>query len=90
MANKRALKKNVNLICDELYIDFIAASLYGNTHDDKILANIVETIDKLQSNTLSRISHPEPGISNKAYYKDLISKFNGEVGEVIDLISNPE
>ena len=41
MANKRALKKNVNLICDELYIDFIAASLYGNTHDDKILANIL-------------------------------------------------
>ena len=88
MANKRALKKNVNLICDELYIDFIAASLYGNTHDDKILANIVETIDKMQSNTLSRISHPEPGMSKGKYFKDLKKQFKTSVLEIADQISN--
>lgn len=88
MANKRALKKNINLICDELYVDFIAASLYGSTSDDNTLGNIVSTIDRLQSNTLSRISHAEPGLAPKLYFKDLKRQFKEQVLEVADQISN--
>lgn len=88
MANKRTLKKNINLICDELYADFIAASLYGATSDENTLTNIVVTIDKLQANTLCRISHVEPGMTAKNYFKDLKQQFKEQVLEVADQISN--
>jgi len=35
-----------------------------------------------------RISHPEPGIEKKAYFKDLIGAFNREVDEIIDHITS--
>lgn len=90
MANKRNLKKNINYICSELFAECVADSLYSGKKEEKDVKATLHAILSIHHNYISRVSHPEPGISNKAYYKDLISKFNGEVGEVIDLISNPE
>ena len=43
MANKRALKKQINLICDEMFTEFIAASLYGNNpHQENVEALLKE------------------------------------------------
>ncbi len=88
MANKRKLKKNINLICDELYIDFIAASLYGDTHDERALSNILSAIHKLQNSALSRISHPEPGMNTGKYFKDVKAQFKTQVLEMADQINN--
>ncbi len=88
MANKRKLKKNINLICDELYIDFIAASLYGDTRDERNFSNILSAIHKLQDNTLSRISHPEPGMNAGKYFNDVKSQFKVQVLEMADQITN--
>jgi hypothetical protein len=35
----------------------------------------------------SRIYHPEPGMTAKAYYKDLKEKFIAQVGEIMDQLN---
>jgi diphthamide synthase (EF-2-diphthine--ammonia ligase) len=90
MANKRSLKKNINLICADLFAECIAVSLYENASDrneDNIEA-LLYTILKMQSDFICRVSHPEPGMEQKKYYKDLIEKFKIQVGEIVDQINN--
>ena len=46
------------------------------------------SILKTQRNYIARVSHPEPGISAKAYFHDLRTKFAAEVSELVDHISS--
>lgn len=88
MANKRTLKKTINLICEELFTECVAASLYGTEkHKDNTDA-LLFSIVKMESDFVSRISHPEPGMPAHVYYKDLREKFTAQAGELIDQINN--
>jgi hypothetical protein len=88
MANKRSLKHGINLICEELFTECVAASLYGNdAHKDNIEA-LIFTIIRMQADFSSRISHPEPGMPQKAYFKNLREKFTSQVSEIVDQINN--
>ncbi len=88
MANKRSLKRAINLICEELLTEAVAASLYGNDKhkngDDTLLFSIMHT----HANYISRVSHPEPGMKPSLYYKDLREKFYAEVSEIVDHINS--
>jgi hypothetical protein len=85
MANKRSLKRSITLICEELFAECVAASLYG--HNPDTAEALIFSIIKMQDHFIRRISHPEPGIPSKVYYKDLREKFAAQVGEIIDQIS---
>lgn len=41
----------------------------------------------MNENFICRVSHPEPGMPAKAYYKDLIAEFNKQASAIIDQIS---
>ena len=84
MANKRTLKKQINLICEELFVDFVAASLYGNTPNQQETEAILFSIVKLQNNYISRVSHAEPGMPAKQYYRDLREQFSKQVFDQIN------
>lgn len=88
MANKRSLKKAINQICEELFSEAIAASLYGNVGNKENADALLVTIIKTECNYISRVSHPEPGIAAKSYYKDLREKFAAQVSEIADQINN--
>lgn len=88
MMNKRTLKKCINAICDELFAECLAASLYVNKKNEDNIEALLFSIIKLQSNAISRISHPEPGMPAKTYYKDLREKFSSQASEIIDQINN--
>jgi hypothetical protein len=88
MANKRTLKKQINLICEELFVDFVAASLYGNTPKQSEAEAVLFSIAKLQNNFISRVSHPEPGMPASKYYQDLREQFSKQVSEILDHINN--
>lgn len=87
MANKRTLKKSIHLICEELFAEGVATALYGpqagKTNSDETLYAIL----KMQDHYIRRVSHPEPGIPAKAYYRDLWEKFQQEANECIDRIN---
>ena len=88
MANKRTLKHAINMVCDELFIEAVAASLYGNDDNQGNTEALLFTIIKTQSNFVSRVSHPEPGMPAKQYYNDLLEKFSAQISEIVDQIHN--
>ena len=86
MANKRTLKRAISQICDELFAECMAASLYGNDNSKDGATDLLFSIIKLESHYISRVSHPEPGIKPKQYFKDLREKFSAEANGIVDQI----
>ncbi len=85
MHNKRALKHSINLICEELLAECLAASLYGhNTDGAKAL---IFTVVKLRDDFIRRISHPEPGMPPKVYFKKLREDFVAHASDTLDHIN---
>ncbi|MBR6320092.1 MAG: hypothetical protein IKR50_06620 [Prevotella sp.] len=88
MANKRTLKRTIKVICGELLTEAVAATLYGNEAHRENADALLFAVVKMQSNFVSRVSHPEPGMKAKTYFRDLRSKLAAQVGELADQINN--
>lgn len=88
MANKRVLKKTINCICSELFAECIAVSLYNESIQKESLDDLLATILRMHNHYIMRVSHIEPGMSAREYFKDLAHSFNKQVDEVIDHIGN--
>ncbi|MBO5602419.1 MAG: hypothetical protein IJL29_01320 [Prevotella sp.] len=88
MAKKKDLKKTINYICEELEANCVAYSLYNGKPIDEDVNALFAAILHTQSDFISRISHPEPGMPQKKYYRLLIEDFNTQVREMIDQICN--
>ena len=86
--NKRQLKKNVNYICSELFAECVAASLYSESANKDNINALLTSIITIQNDFVRSISHPEPGMPAKVFYKQLIKDFNNTVSEVIDHIAH--
>jgi len=88
MANKRDLKRTINYITSELFAETVAASLYNGKTTQEDVDGILSSIVMVDGDFISRVSHPEPGVAPKVYYKNLVQDFNKQVSEIIDQISN--
>ena len=88
MSNKRDLKRTINYICGDLFTEGIAASLYGENRDNDNTEAILTAILAMHSNYIRRVSHVQPGMPAKVYFKDLKDKFSKEVNEIIDQLNN--
>lgn len=84
MANKRELKKSINYIAGELFLECLVIRTFKKAEDtktDEILADILN----LQNEFLARTNHPQPGCV-KAYYRKLHSDFAEAVDAIINKI----
>lgn len=88
MANKRILKRTINNVCGEIFAECIAASMYTGKPKEADTQSLLTSILVVNNDYIQRVSHPEPGLTPKAYYKDLTKNFNKEILEIIDQISN--
>lgn len=88
MSNKRDLKRTINYICGDLFTEGIAASLYGENRDNDNTEAILTSILVMHSNYIRRVSHVQPGMPTKVYFKDLKDKFSKEVNEIVDQLNN--
>ena len=88
MPNRRDLKKTINYICSELFAECVAASLYNGNHSEDNVNALLSSILMIQNDYVNRISHPEPGMKKKEYFKDLIDNFNKQTSEIIDQIAS--
>ena len=86
MTNKRDLKKAINRICCDMFAECAAYSLYNSDKKENISA-ILTAILMMHNNHIRRVSHPEPGMKPKDYYKDLTEKFNAQIDEISDQIA---
>ncbi len=87
MANKRSLKRNINYVCSELFSEVVAVSYTSDAHDEDIKA-LLTSILVIHNDYVRRVSHQEPGLAPKLFYKDLITSFNKQASEIVDQISN--
>ena len=88
MANKRNLKRTINYICSDLFAEAVSASLYGEKPNKDNIDALLSSILIIHNDFLSRVSHPEPGMDKKVYYKAIIEDFNKQASEIIDQIQN--
>ncbi len=86
MANKRNLKKSIQYVCTDLLSECVAATLYDGKEEKA--KEIINSIILINNDYTRRISHPEPGIKVKEYFKILKSDFGKDVTEIIDNIRN--
>ena len=87
MANKRDLKRTINYVSSDLFAEGVAHSLYDEKPVEENVEAILTSILKIHTEFVSRISHPEPGMKRKAYYKKLVEDFNKNVNEIIDQLN---
>ena len=85
--NKRSLKKAINAVCDQLFANAVAISLYGNNRNVENDEALINSIINMREDFVSRISHPEPGMKKQAFYKDLQEKFIAQAQELADQIN---
>ena len=81
MANKRDLKKAINYVASDLFLECIVLKQIKKADAakaDEILADILN----LQNEFLARAGHPEPG-NVKGHYRKLNQDFANEVDLII-------
>lgn len=85
MASRKNLKKNVNYIMGELFMEGMITCVHlkkvGNEKTEEILTNILNVQDEF----VSRISHTEPG-NVKAFYKKFREDFDKSIDGIIESI----
>lgn len=88
MANKRNLKRNINYVCSELFSEAIAASMYSSKTSDEDVKALLASILVIHNDYVRRVSHLEPGLTPKVFYKNLVDSFNKQASEIIDQVAN--
>ena len=90
MANKRQLKKGINFLCGELMAECVAIMHYQKPTAQEDVDNAMTNILKLQDDMLNRVSHPEPGMPAKKYFKklrdDVVARTTEIVGQINALL----
>lgn len=84
--NKRQLKKSINYVCSSLFAECLAAGLHTDEKFEDTLKALLSSILLTHSDFINRISHPEPGMKPRAYYRALIDDFNKEANGIVDQI----
>ena len=74
MSNRKDLKHSINCICQGLLAECIAASLYSGNADKDNVDALLGSILNMQRQFVSRIGHPEPGLTKKAYFDNSRNK----------------
>lgn len=88
MAKRKDLKSNINDVCTEMIAEVVATSLYDTHPNHENVLAIISSILKLRSDYIKRVSHVEPGLGARKYFKDVHESFAKEVTEICDTINN--
>ncbi len=87
MANRRDLKKGINFLCRELFAECVAITHYQKPTPQEDVDNVMTNILKLQDDMLNRVSHPEPGMPQKDFFKKLRSDMVNHTEEIVAQIN---
>ncbi|MBQ8501480.1 MAG: hypothetical protein IJ494_04115 [Bacteroides sp.] len=87
MAKRRTLKKNINYIASELFMEALVNNLYVPGTDKQKADQLMGEILNMQNEFICRVNHTEPG-NVKGFYKKLQEDFNTKVNEILEAMSN--
>ena len=86
MAKRRDLKKGINFLCGELFAECVAIMHYQKPTPQEDVDNVMTSILNLQDDMLSRVSHVEPGMKAKDYFKKLRADMLSHTDEIVEHI----
>ena len=88
MASKKTLKHVIHSICENLFAEAVAVSLYGAKGQQGKAEALLFSIVKVEDDYIRRASHPEPGLPAKKYIKNLREQFAAQVSDIIDQMNS--
>ena len=62
--------------------------MYSSKATEEDVNALLASILVIHNDYVRRVSHQEPGLSPKAFYKDLVNNFNKQVSEIVDQVVN--
>ena len=71
MANKRQLKKTINMVTGDLLVECIATKYINKESRQEDVDNVMVGILRMQDGFICRVRHPDPGMPAKQYFKAL-------------------
>jgi hypothetical protein len=71
-----------------MFTECLATSISARKSSQENIEALIFSIARMQNDYISRISHPEPGMPAKQYFKVLREKFAAQASELIDQINN--
>lgn len=86
--NKRDLKKLVNYTCSELFAECVAQSLYNSATEKSDIDALLKSIVMMHQDYICRISHVEPGMKAKVYFKAFKESFDKQTEDLVEHILN--
>lgn len=84
MSNKRDLKKSINFACSELFAEGVMTYMIVPKEEATQVDAILTSVLKMHSDFVRRISHPEPGMKPKVYFRHLMTDFDKTIEELIE------
>lgn len=62
--------------------------MYSSKATEEDVNALLASILVIHNDYVRRVSHQEPGLSPKVFYKDLVNNFNKQVSEIVDQVVN--
>lgn len=62
--------------------------MYSSKATEEDVNALLASILVIHNDYVRRVSHQEPGLSPKLFYKDLVNNFNKQVSEIVDQVVN--
>lgn len=62
--------------------------MYSSKATEENVNALLASILVIHNDYVRRVSHQEPGLSPKLFYKDLVNNFNKQVSEIVDQVVN--
>lgn len=88
MAKRKDLKTGISYLCTELISETVATSLYDSRQNQGNILSTINAIIRMRKDYLSRVSHVEPGMKPKLYFKSIKDSFMRDYEEMLETISN--
>ena len=88
MEKRRELKKGINFLCGESFAECVAIMHYQKPIPQEDVDNVMTSILNLQDDMLNRVSHVEPGIKAKEFFKKLRTDMVERTDEIVEQIKS--
>lgn len=86
MASRKNLKKVITFVVDDLATEAFLMS-YDAKGDTEAWINVFNKIFNLNNDYIARVSHVEPGMPAKKYFKALCDSFSADAKAVLDEVA---
>lgn len=82
MANKRQLKKIINMVVGELLVECVVTKHINQEARQEDVDNVMVSVLRMQNDFICRVSHPEPGMPAKTFFKNLRTELAQRTDEI--------